>query len=58
MTPTDRAHVNRRALERPDPGSFKTAAPFGYDLPLHHSPVSNVVPLRPAQPQQSVERKD
>ena len=58
MTPTDRAHVNRRALERPDPGSFKTSPPFGYDRPILYTSAANVVPVRPAPPQPSGQRKD
>jgi hypothetical protein len=58
MTPPDRAHDNRRALERPDPGSFKTAAPFGYDLPTRYAaPASNVVPLRASALQQTNKTK-
>lgn len=54
MTPTDqRARVNRRALERPDPGSFIIAPDPQPPLPDDgHSDqaASNVLPFRPAAP--------
>lgn len=58
VTTTDRAPVNRRALSRPDPGSFKTAAPFGYELPAYFAPPLNVVPLRVVPPQTIDKPKD
>ena len=50
VTTTHSAPATRRAPVRPDPGSFKTAAPFGYELPAYFAPPSNVVPLRAAPP--------